>query len=50
MPDPALAQQDVEQRLRVLMRQLRQKIEPDESVARLLITEPGVGYRLMALG
>jgi two-component system KDP operon response regulator KdpE len=37
------------QYLRVLMRQLRQKIEPDESVARLLVTEPGVGYRLMLL-
>ena len=37
------------QYLRVLMRQLRQKIEPDESVARLLVTEPGVGYRLMVL-
>lgn len=34
------------QYLRVLMRQLRQKIEPDNAVARLLITEPGVGYRL----
>ena len=36
------------QYLRVLMRQLRQKIEPDRVVARLLITEPGVGYRLLA--
>ena len=36
------------QYLRVLMRQLRQKIEPDTAVARLLITEPGVGYRLLA--
>jgi len=33
--------------LRVLMRQLRQKIEPDSPVACLLITEPGVGYRLL---
>jgi two-component system KDP operon response regulator KdpE len=36
------------QYLRVLMRQLRQKIEPDTAVARLLVTEPGVGYRLLA--
>jgi len=36
------------QYLRVLMRQLRQKIEPDHAGARLLITEPGVGYRLLA--
>ena len=35
------------QYLRVLMRQLRQKIEPDDTAARLLITEPGVGYRLL---
>ena len=35
------------QYLRVLMRQLRQKIEPDSAVARLLITEPSVGYRLL---
>ena len=35
------------QYLRVLMRQLRQKIEPDNAVARLLITEPSVGYRLL---
>lgn len=35
------------QYLRVLMRQLRQKIEPDNSVPRLLITEPSVGYRLL---
>jgi two-component system KDP operon response regulator KdpE len=37
------------QYLRVLMRQLRQKLEPDESVAHLLVTEPGIGYRLMVL-
>jgi two-component system KDP operon response regulator KdpE len=36
------------QYLRVLMRQLRQKIEPDNAAARLIITEPGVGYRLLA--
>ena len=35
------------QYLRVLMRQLRQKIEPDSSAARMLVTEPGVGYRLL---
>jgi two-component system KDP operon response regulator KdpE len=38
------------QYLRVLMRQLRQKIEPDPDLSRLLITEPGVGYRLLATG
>jgi two-component system KDP operon response regulator KdpE len=35
------------QYLRVLMRHLRQKIEPDDSSARFLITEQGVGYRLL---
>jgi two-component system KDP operon response regulator KdpE len=34
------------QGLRVLMAQLRQKLEPDPSSPRLLLTEPGVGYRL----
>jgi two-component system KDP operon response regulator KdpE len=37
------------QYLRVLMRQLRQKLEPDNGAARLLITEPGVGYRLLVM-
>jgi two-component system, OmpR family, KDP operon response regulator KdpE len=37
------------QYLRVLMRQLRQKLEPGNPVARLLITEPGVGYRLLVM-
>ncbi len=37
------------QYLRVLMRQLRQKLEPDTAVARLLITEPSVGYRLLVI-
>jgi two-component system KDP operon response regulator KdpE len=37
------------QYLRVLMRQLRQKVEPDSTVARLLITEPSVGYRLLVV-
>lgn len=32
--------------LRVYMAQLRHKIEPDPARPRLLITEPGVGYRL----
>jgi two-component system KDP operon response regulator KdpE len=32
--------------LRVFMGQLRQKLEPDPSHPRYLITEPGVGYRL----
>lgn len=36
------------QYLRVLMRQLRQKIEPAGAAARLLVTEPGVGYRLLS--
>jgi two-component system KDP operon response regulator KdpE len=32
--------------LRVYMAQLRRKIEPDPTRPRLLLTEPGVGYRL----
>ena len=32
--------------LRVYMGQLRHKLEPDPSRPRLLITEPGIGYRL----
>ncbi len=32
--------------LRVYMAQLRRKIEPDPSNPQLLLTEPGVGYRL----
>jgi two-component system KDP operon response regulator KdpE len=36
------------QYLRVLMRQLRQKLEPKGSPD-LLITEPGIGYRLLVL-
>jgi two-component system, OmpR family, KDP operon response regulator KdpE len=32
--------------LRVYMRQLRQKIDPDPAQPRYLFTEPGVGYRL----
>jgi two-component system, OmpR family, KDP operon response regulator KdpE len=34
--------------VRVYLGQLRQKIEPDPARPRLLITEPGVGYRLKA--
>jgi two-component system KDP operon response regulator KdpE len=37
------------QYLRVLMRQLRQKIEPGVSTPQLLINEPGVGYRLLSV-
>ncbi len=32
--------------LRVFMAQLRRKLEPDAARPRLLITEPGVGYRM----
>jgi two-component system KDP operon response regulator KdpE len=35
------------QYLRVYVRQLRQKIEPDPSAPRHVLTEPGVGYRLV---
>ena len=35
--------------LRVYFAQLRQKLEADPSVPRLLLTEPGVGYRLAML-
>ncbi len=37
---------DDAQYLRVLISQLRGKIEPDASQPRMLLTEPGVGYRL----
>ena len=37
-----------QQYLRVFMRQLRQKLEPDPARPRHLITEPGGGYRLLA--
>lgn len=35
------------QYLRVFARQLRQKIEADPATPKLLLTEPGVGYRLV---
>lgn len=34
--------------LRVYFAQLRQKLEEDPSLPRLILTEPGVGYRLAA--
>lgn len=37
------------QYLRVLMRQLRRKLRPDETVQHILVTEQGVGYRLLLL-
>jgi two-component system KDP operon response regulator KdpE len=37
------------QYLRVLMRQLRTKITPDSSAPQLIVTESGVGYRLVML-
>ena len=36
------------QYLRVFVGQLRQKLEPDPDAPRLIVTEPGVGYRFMA--
>jgi two-component system, OmpR family, KDP operon response regulator KdpE len=36
------------QYLRVFMRQLRQKLEPNPNKPQLLVTTPGVGYRLRA--
>jgi two-component system, OmpR family, KDP operon response regulator KdpE len=40
------SQRDNIQYLRILVRKVRQKIEPDPNQPRLLITESGVGYRL----
>ena len=36
------------QYLRVYVRQLRQKIEPDPEQPRYILTETGIGYRLHA--
>ncbi len=36
-----------QQYLRVYLRQLRQKLEPEPDRPRWLVTEPGVGYRLL---
>ncbi|RPH62839.1 MAG: DNA-binding response regulator [Chloroflexi bacterium] len=43
--DPAEA--DKVEYLRVYMRQLRKKLEEDPDQPRVLITEPGIGYRFM---
>ena len=43
---PAHAQDT--QYLRVFIGQLRQKIEPDPATPRLVLTQPGIGYRFMA--
>jgi two-component system KDP operon response regulator KdpE len=37
------------QALRVHMRHLRQKIEPDPETPTLCVTEPGVGYRFQGV-
>jgi two-component system KDP operon response regulator KdpE len=42
------AQEDDVQYLRVFVRQLRQKLEPDPARPMHILTEPGVGYRLNA--
>jgi two-component system KDP operon response regulator KdpE len=42
------AQQDQTEYLRVAVRSLRQKIEAEPSRPRLIVNEPGVGYRLIA--
>jgi two-component system KDP operon response regulator KdpE len=44
--DPAEA--DKIEYLRVYMRQLRKKLEDDPDQPRMLVTEPGIGYRFMA--
>lgn len=44
--DPAEA--DKIEYLRVYMRQLRKKLEDDPEQPRMLITEPGIGYRFIA--
>ena len=35
-------------RLRIYMKQLRDKLEPDPVKPRYLLTETGIGYRLVA--
>ena len=40
------AQEKQTEYLRVAVRALRQKLEPDPSHPRLIVNEPGVGYRL----
>jgi two-component system KDP operon response regulator KdpE len=40
------AHQDDTVYLRVYVNQLRQKLEPDPATPRIILTEPGVGYRL----
>ena len=42
------AHADDTQYLRVFVGQLRAKIEPNPDVPRLILTEPGIGYRLWA--
>ena len=42
------AHADDTQYLRVFIGQLRAKIEPDTETPKLLLTEPGIGYRLWA--
>lgn len=42
------AQQNQTEYLRVAVRALRQKLEPDPAHPRLIVNEPAVGYRLMA--
>jgi two-component system, OmpR family, sensor histidine kinase KdpD len=42
------AQESQTEYLRVAIRSIRQKLEQDSSVPRLIINEPGVGYRLAA--
>lgn len=44
------AQEKQTEYLRVLVRSLRQKVEPDASRPTLILNEPGVGYRLMIIG
>jgi two-component system, OmpR family, KDP operon response regulator KdpE len=41
------AQSHETQYLRVFVGQLRQKIEPDHTLPSIIVTEPGVGYRLV---